>query len=165
MIRAQCNPDVSPPDPIFSILIQFSGKIGQIIGWHPLLELAPPSGKSWISPCDETTQIKCFHCFSLPYCQVRVVDIWQHPITNVSTSNARHRCCFRHVVTSTMFISHLNIRKLKSVRTNFDNKLLQCLLNINFKPLNYLELLRTIMSLKKNAQNTELIEGDTHYTL
>ena len=32
-----------PPAQKFFIFMQFSGKIGQIIGWHPPLGLAPPS--------------------------------------------------------------------------------------------------------------------------
>ena len=45
--------DACPPlTQNFFIFMQFSEKIGQIIGWYPPLELAPPSsGKSWIRHC------------------------------------------------------------------------------------------------------------------
>ena len=36
----------------FFIFMQFSGKIGQIIGWRPPTGVGtPPSGKSWIRRC------------------------------------------------------------------------------------------------------------------
>ena len=44
--------DAPPPTQNFFIFMQFSGKIGQIIGWPPPLGLAPPPGKSWIRHCN-----------------------------------------------------------------------------------------------------------------
>ena len=41
-------PSPTPPDPIFFMFIQFSGKLGQIIGWQLPSWLASPSGKAWI---------------------------------------------------------------------------------------------------------------------
>ena len=45
----------APPVHNFFIFMQFSGKIGQIIGWHPppFGVSAPSSGKSWIRHCQE----------------------------------------------------------------------------------------------------------------
>ena len=50
--RLDCEGRAPPPraQNVF-IFMQFSGKIGQIIGWRPPRELAPPSGKSWIHHC------------------------------------------------------------------------------------------------------------------
>ena len=43
----------------FFIFMQFSGKIGQIIGWRPPFGVsAPSSGKSWIRHCQRLTRRK-----------------------------------------------------------------------------------------------------------
>ena len=48
-----------PPAQNFFIFMQFSGKIGQIIGWRPPFGVsAPSSGKSWIRHCHAYNQKK-----------------------------------------------------------------------------------------------------------
>ena len=37
-----------PLGPIFFMFLQFLGKFGTIIGWHPQFRVAAPNGKCWI---------------------------------------------------------------------------------------------------------------------
>ena len=54
------------PGPIFFVVMQFFGKIGQIKGWQFPLVLEPTSAKSWVCSITaepgqnwESTEVKC----------------------------------------------------------------------------------------------------------